>query len=131
MSLIRWAGFARIIRGMVASVRTPEYVQAARALGRRTPHHRAPHHSVDVQLHIVAATLSIPRSSSRKRAVFARPRHSRAQRKLGEYAGRRAERLWCAPWVLTPGVFIFLTVMSFNFLGDHLRDRLDPRAIVR
>ncbi|OFV86510.1 MAG: hypothetical protein A3J75_04730 [Acidobacteria bacterium RBG_16_68_9] len=32
------------------------------------------------------------------------------------------------PWILTPGAFIFLTVMSFNFLGDHLRDRLDPRA---
>ena len=30
------------------------------------------------------------------------------------------------PWILIPGVFIFLAVMSFNFLGDHLRDRLDP-----
>ena len=30
------------------------------------------------------------------------------------------------PWILIPGIFIFLTVMSFNFLGDHLRDRLDP-----
>ena len=30
------------------------------------------------------------------------------------------------PWILIPGIFIFLAVMSFNFLGDHLRDRLDP-----
>lgn len=30
------------------------------------------------------------------------------------------------PWILIPGIFIFLAVMSFNFLGHHLRDRLDP-----
>lgn len=35
------------------------------------------------------------------------------------------------PWILTPGVFIFLTIMAFNFLGDYLRDRLDPRATAR
>ena len=32
------------------------------------------------------------------------------------------------PWVLSPGAFIFLTVMTFNFLGDYLRDRFDPRS---
>jgi len=31
------------------------------------------------------------------------------------------------PWILWPGVCIFLTVMSFNFLGDGLRDAFDPR----
>ena len=31
------------------------------------------------------------------------------------------------PWILTPGAFIFLAVVAFNFLGDYLRDRLDPR----
>ena len=33
------------------------------------------------------------------------------------------------PWILTPGVFIFLTIMAFNFLGDYLRDTLDPRSV--
>jgi len=32
------------------------------------------------------------------------------------------------PWILTPGLFIFLTIMSFNFLGDYLRDILDPKS---
>ena len=32
------------------------------------------------------------------------------------------------PWILAPGVFIFLTIMAFNFLGDYLRDVLDPRS---
>jgi len=33
------------------------------------------------------------------------------------------------PWILAPGVFIFLTVLAFNFLGDGLRDALDPRRV--
>jgi len=31
------------------------------------------------------------------------------------------------PWILIPGIFIFLTIMSYNFLGDYLRDILSPR----
>jgi peptide/nickel transport system permease protein len=46
-------------------------------------------------------------------------------------AAQNVQNLVRYPWVLTPGIFILLTVMSFNFLGDHLRDRLDPRAVVR
>jgi peptide/nickel transport system permease protein len=33
------------------------------------------------------------------------------------------------PWVLTPGAFIFLAVMAWNFLGDGLRDAADPRTL--
>jgi len=32
------------------------------------------------------------------------------------------------PWILAPGLFIFVTIMAFNFLGDYLRDALDPRT---
>jgi peptide/nickel transport system permease protein len=35
------------------------------------------------------------------------------------------------PWILTPGIFIFLTIMSFNFLGDYLLERFDPRSASR
>ena len=34
------------------------------------------------------------------------------------------------PWILIPGLFIFITVMAFNFVGDGLRDILDPRAVI-
>ena len=38
--------------------------------------------------------------------------------------------LWTAPWLaIYPGIFIFTTVLSFNFVGDGLRDALDPRGI--
>ena len=42
----------------------------------------------------------------------------------------RASGCWCPfPWMLVPGVFIFLTVLAFNFLGDGLRDALDPKRV--
>jgi peptide/nickel transport system permease protein len=34
-----------------------------------------------------------------------------------------------APWLLIPGVLIFVTVLAFNFVGDALRDALDPRSL--
>jgi peptide/nickel transport system permease protein len=41
---------------------------------------------------------------------------------------RAQEYIWNASWLAVfPGVFIFITVLSFNFLGDGLRDALDPR----
>jgi peptide/nickel transport system permease protein len=43
-----------------------------------------------------------------------------------------AQNLWFLqsfPWMLTPGIFIFIAVMAWNFLGDGLRDAADPRAI--
>jgi peptide/nickel transport system permease protein len=35
------------------------------------------------------------------------------------------------PWILVPGVAIFVTVMAYNFLGDGLRDAFDPRGLTR
>jgi peptide/nickel transport system permease protein len=133
MSFIGWAGFARIIRGMAASVRSRPYVEAARALGgsrwRIITRHVIP--SV-LGYAIVAATLSIPGYILGESALsllglgIQEPAASwgnllaQAQdvQNLGRY-----------PWILIPGVFIFLAVMSFNFLGDHLRDRLDPSNV--
>jgi peptide/nickel transport system permease protein len=133
MSFISWAGFARIIRGMAASVRSRPYVEAARALGasrwRTITRHVIP--SV-IGYAIVAATLSIPGFILGESALsllglgIQEPAASwgnllaQAQdvQNLGRY-----------PWILIPGIFIFLAVMSFNFLGDHLRDRLDPSNV--
>jgi peptide/nickel transport system permease protein len=135
MSLIRWAGFARIIRGMVASVREAEYVQAARALGA-THRRTIVHHIISSTFGytIVAATLSIPSfiiSESALSLLSLGIQEPSASWGNMLAAAQNVQNLVRYPWVLTPGVFIFLTVMSFNFLGDHLRDRLDPRAVVR
>lgn len=130
MSFISWAGFARIIRGMAASVRGLPYVEAARALGgsrwliiRR---HVIP--SV-LGYAIVAATLSIPGFILGESALsllglgIQEPASSWGNLLA---AAEDVQNLRHYPWILIPGLFIFLAVMSFNFLGDHLRDRLDP-----
>jgi peptide/nickel transport system permease protein len=130
MSFISWAGFARIIRGMAASVRGLPYVEAARALGgsrwRIIRRHVIP--SV-LGYAIVAATLSIPGFILGESALsllglgIQEPASSWGNLLA---AAEDVQNLRHFPWILIPGIFIFLAVMSFNFLGDHLRDRLDP-----
>lgn len=135
MSFIRWAGFARVIRGMVASMRESEHVLAARALGasrsRVLVRHLIP---ATFGYTIVAATLSIPSFILGESALsllglgIQEPDPSWGNL-LAE--ARNVQNLQRFPWILAPGVLIFLTVMSFNFLGDHLRDALDPRGELR
>ncbi len=130
MSFISWAGFARIIRGMAASVRSRPYVEAARALGASRTRVIFLHVIPSVLGYaIVAATLSIPGFILGESALsllglgIQEPAAS-----WGNLLAQAqdVQNLARYPWILIPGVFIFLTVMSFNFLGDHLRDRLDP-----
>jgi peptide/nickel transport system permease protein len=133
MSFISWAGFARIIRGMAASVRSLPYVEAARALGgsrwRIIRMHVIP--SV-LGYAIVAATLSIPGFILGESALsllglgIQEPASSWGNLLA---AAEDVQNLRHYPWILIPGIFIFLAVMSFNFLGDHLRDRLDPANV--
>ena len=133
MSFINWAGFARIIRGLVASLREYEYVAAARALGaprwRILTRHIIPG---TFSYTIIAATLSIPAFILGESALsllglgIQEPSASWGNL-LAE--AQNVQNLVKYPWILTPGAFIFLAVMAFNFLGDYLRDRLDPRAM--
>jgi len=132
ISCTGWAGFARVIRGLVASVREAEFVTAARALGvpRRTilTRHVVP---ATFGYTIVAATLGIPSFILGESALsllglgIQEPGASWGNL-LSE--AQNVQNLVRYPWILTPGAFIFATVMCCNFLGDHLRDRLDPRG---
>ena len=131
MSFITWAGFARVIRGLVSSLREYEYVTAARALGasrwRILTRHIIPG---TFGYTIIAATLSIPAFILGESALsllglgIQEPSASWGNL-LAE--AQNVQNLVRYPWILTPGAFIFLAVMAFNFLGDYLRDRLDPR----
>ncbi|HVN83924.1 MAG TPA: ABC transporter permease [Candidatus Binatia bacterium] len=135
MSLINWAGFARIIRGMVSSLREGEYVLAARALGasrwRIVTRHLIPG---TFGYTIVAATLAIPGFILGESALsllglgIQEPGASWGNL-LAE--AQNVQNLTKYPWILVPGLFIFVTIMAFNFLGDYLRERLDPRAAAR
>jgi peptide/nickel transport system permease protein len=133
MSFINWAYFARVIRGMAASLREGEYVVAARALGatrwRILTRHIIPG---TLSYTIIAATLSIPSFILGESALsllgLGIQEPDASWGKLLADA-QNVQHLVNYPWILIPGVFIFVTIMSFNFIGDYLRDRLDPRAV--
>jgi peptide/nickel transport system permease protein len=132
MSFIRWAGFARVVRGIVASVRELEYVQAARALGGSTPRILWRHVVPAARGYaIVASTLAIPGFILGESALsllgLGVQEPSTSWGALLSDA-QNLTNLDRYPWILAPGVLIAVTTMAFNFLGDHLRDRLDPRA---
>jgi len=132
MSFVRWAGFARIIRGMVASIRELDYVQAARALGasrsRIILRHVIPS---TLGYTIVAATLSIPgfilgESALSLLGLGIQEPNASWGNLLAE--AQNVQSIARFPWILAPGMFIFVAIVAFNFLGDYLRDVLDPRS---
>ncbi|HDN97783.1 MAG: ABC transporter permease [Candidatus Omnitrophota bacterium] len=132
LSLIGWASLARIIRGMVLSLKEEEYILAAKSLGLSTPRiiirHLIPN---TFSYTITALTLSIPGYIIGESALsllglgIQEPYPSWGNMLSVTIGNLRI--LTTAPWMLIPGFFIFLTIISFNFLGDALRDILDPR----
>jgi peptide/nickel transport system permease protein len=134
MSFIGWAGMARVIRGIVLSVREREYVLAAKAYG-------VTHIAIIIKhvlpntfsYAIVAATLSIPGYILGEAAL------SLLGLGINEPHASWGNMLTAAmnlsdmvqhPWILVPGIAIFVTVMAFNLLGDGLRDAFDPKASI-
>jgi peptide/nickel transport system permease protein len=133
LSFIGWAGLARVVRGMVLSIREFEYVTAARALGAGTLRvlfrHIVPN---ALSFLIVAATVSVPGYILGE--VFLSFLGVGVQEPTASWgnmltAAQSARVLASFPWVLAPGVLIFVTVLAFNFLGDGLADALNPRKI--
>jgi len=131
LSFIGWAGFSRLIRGFVLSLKEREYILAARAAGLDDLHiilrHVLPNTS---SLVIVVASLAIPgailgESGLSFLGLGVREPCSSWGNLLS--AGANLVNLSRSPWLLFPGVFIILAVVAFNFLGDGLRDAFDPR----
>jgi peptide/nickel transport system permease protein len=135
MSFIGWAGFARVVRGMVLAIRSQEYVVAAQAIG--TGHvtivvrHVLPN---TLSYAIVALTLSIPGYILGESALSLLGLG--IQDPQASWGNMLSDAMSVSdisfhPWILVPGVCIFLTVMAYNFLGDGLRDAFDPRGLTR
>ncbi|HEY6196312.1 MAG TPA: ABC transporter permease [Candidatus Eisenbacteria bacterium] len=132
LAFIGWASLARVIRGMVLSLRQAEYVLAAEALGasrlRIIVRHILPN---TMSFTIVAATVAVPGYILGEvflsfLGVGVQPPAASWGNMLN--AARSQRVLTSFPWMLlAPGGAIFLTVMAFNFFGDGLRDALDPR----
>lgn len=131
LSFIGWAGLARVIRGMVLSIKEREYVQAARAIGsghmRIILRHVLPN---TLSYSIIALTLSVPGFIISESALsFLSLGIQEPYPSWGNMltAAQSVRVIMTAPWILIPGLFISVTIICFNFLGDGLRDALDPR----
>jgi peptide/nickel transport system permease protein len=129
----RWMQVARLVRGQFLWLREKEFVEAARALGaspaRQVVRHILPNAigpvivagTIDVAAAIIAeSTLSFlglgfpPDVPTWGRILYDAKDHLDI----------------AAHWALIPGAAIFLTVLSINYLGDGLRDALDPRKVI-
>ncbi|HSA93362.1 MAG TPA: ABC transporter permease [Terriglobales bacterium] len=131
LSLGGWVGYARLVRGQVLAVREREFVEAARALGasdlRIIARHILPNiiQPVIVQAAIGMAGAVLAEATMSFLGLGAPPPTATWGSMLND--GR--SHLFDAPHlVLFPAAALMLAVLSFNFLGDALRDSLDPRA---
>lgn len=132
LGLTAWMGVARIVRGQVLSLKEQDFVQAARALGmsqsRIVFRHLIPNALAPV---IVFCSLAIGGTMLAEAGLsFLGLGVAPPTSTWGVMVNDGREQLRSAPWIATvPGLAIVMAVMSFNLLGDGLRDALDPKQI--
>jgi peptide/nickel transport system permease protein len=127
--VLGWGGIARIVRSEALQRREEAYVVAAESAGASSRwtirRHLLPNVSNSV---ITAATLVIPGLILAEAALAFLGLGDPSIPSWGEIIADGRTDLDRAWWISTlPGVFLFLTILAFNFLGDALRDALDPR----
>ena len=132
IGLTGWTGTARLIRSEALSLRTREFVIAAKALGasdnRVIFRHLIPN---VISLIIIIATLSIPGVILAEAALSFIGLGDPTVSSWGIILEAGQTSLNTAWWVaVEPGIMLFLTVLAFNFLGDGLRDAFDPKSNV-
>jgi peptide/nickel transport system permease protein len=130
LSVLGWTGFARLVRGQVLSLKELEFVQAAEAIGqpswRVIVHHLWPNLAspVLIQASFAMAGTIIAESS----LSFLGLGVPVGTPSWGAMLNEGRQVLMTAPFVsIFPGIAIMLVVLGFNFLGDGLRDWLDPK----
>jgi peptide/nickel transport system permease protein len=130
IGVLTWMGTARVVRGQFLSLRELEFVDAARALGvggrRLIIRHLLPNAVAPIS---VAATLAVGSSIMLESALsFLGFGVQPPVPTWGNMLNAASPWIGAAPWLaLPPGLLIFATVLAVNFLGDGLRDALEPR----
>jgi len=130
LSVFGWMGAARLVRGVVLSLREQMFTEAARALGMSdlqiVVRHMIPNAMAPI---IVSATLSLGTVIILEAALsFLGFGVQPPVPTWGNMLNNAQADMWTQPFkAIVPGFCIFLTSLSFNFVGDGLRDALDPR----
>jgi peptide/nickel transport system permease protein len=130
LSIIGWVGYARLVRSQALRAREFEFVQAARALGAGAPRILV-HHVLPTALPavVVQATLGMAGAIIAEAALsFLGLGVQPPTPSWGTMLDAGRSHLFDAPHLtIFPGLAIAILVLGFNFLGDGLRDRVDPK----
>ncbi|MGM0586152.1 MAG: ABC transporter permease [Pseudomonadota bacterium] len=130
LGLLDWPGLARAVRSKFLALREEDYVRAAELMGASTTRIVGSHMMPNFMSHLVAsATLSIPTMILGETALSLlglglRPPAVSWGLMLNDALDLTAVEIY--PWLLTPMIPVIMVVLAFNFLGDGLRDALDP-----
>ena len=133
ITLVGWAGFARLVRGITLSLKEQTFVEASRAIGASSARilfrHILPN---ALPLLLVAGSLRVGGFILLEAALsFLGLGVQPPTPTWGSMISLNRVYINSAPWmVIFPGLAISITVISFNILGDFLRDKLDPRLQV-
>jgi len=132
IALLSWMGLARLVRASFLSLREKEFVESARAVGagnlRIIVRHILPNSlsAIIVNSTLFVAYSIITESGLSYLGFGVQPPTST----WGNMLNRAQIYVYVAPWLgIFPGLMIFLTVIAINYIGDGLRDALDPRTI--
>ena len=131
IALFGWMGTARLVRGEALKLRELEYMDAARALGAGNPRLMLRHMIPNLlPVIIVQATLDVGSAILTEAALsFLGFGIQPPVSTWGNMLSNAQEVVLQYPWIpFFPGLMILITVLAFNFLGDGLRDALDPRS---
>lgn len=134
LGLLSWMTTSRLVRASFLSLKAREFVEAARCIGARDRRiivrHILPNAIAPI---IVAATLGIAAAIIAESTLsFLGLGIQPPTPSWGNMLKDAPAEMEKAPWVaIFPGLFIFLAVVSINFIGDGLRDALDPRHVTK
>lgn len=134
IGLLSWMSIARLVRAAYLSIREKEFVEAARAVGARNARimfrHILPNAASPI---IVAATLGVAVAILTESGLSYLGFGVQLPTPTWGNMLRNAQaQMTYAPWMaIFPGLMIFLAVIAINYIGDGLRDALDPRHVVK
>jgi len=134
LGILSWMTTARLVRATFMSLKNREFVEAARAVGARDARiivrHMLPNSIAPI---IVAATLGVAQAIIAESTLsFLGLGIQPPTPSWGNMLQDAQDELNRAPWLaIFPGLVIFLAVVSINFIGDGLRDALDPRHVIK
>jgi len=133
LSVTGWSSYARLVRGEVLSEREEDYVEAARSIGYKSPHivfrEVLPNVLAPV---IVQATFGVAGAILAEASLSFLGLGPQDMPSWGALLDQGSTYFLLTPHLaIFPGVAIMITILGLNFLGDGLRDLLDPRGLTR